>query len=73
MELAVASVLPGTPAFTAGLLPGDSILSAKDAKGEWRAANPKSFSAFIAASGGDTVTLTVKRDGSERVITTTPS
>ncbi len=73
VELAVASVLPGTPAFTAGLLPGDSILSAKDKKGEWRAADPKSFSAFIAASGGDTVTLTVKRDGSERVITTTPS
>ncbi len=73
VELVVSNVLPGTPAFTAGLLPADSILAAKDAKGEWRAADPKSFSAFIAASGGDAVALTVKRDGSERTIVATPA
>ncbi|MDE1919800.1 MAG: site-2 protease family protein [Patescibacteria group bacterium] len=73
IELMVASVLPGTPAFTAGLLSGDSIIAAKDAKGEWSSADPKSFSAFIAASAGEEVTLTVKRGGAERIIMATPA
>ncbi|MDE1919536.1 MAG: site-2 protease family protein [Patescibacteria group bacterium] len=73
IELMVASVLPGTPAFTAGLLSGDSIISAKDAKGEWSAADPKSFSAFIAASAGGEVALTIKRGSVERVIMATPA
>lgn len=73
MELMVANVLPGTPAARAGLVAGDSILSAKDAKGEWRAADPKSFSAFIAASGGKEVSLTVKSKSGERVVAATPA
>ncbi len=71
-ELMVASVIPGTPAALAGLLPGDSIMSAKDAAGEWHATDPKSFSAFIAESGGEAIILEVKREGSERVIIATP-
>ncbi|MBI5405506.1 site-2 protease family protein [Candidatus Kaiserbacteria bacterium] len=79
-ELMVASILPGTPASVAGLLPGDAIVSAKDAKGEWRPStplgtgttDPKSFSAFITASGGSTVTLDVKRNGEEKSVTVTP-
>ncbi len=73
VSLAVAEVLPGTPAARAGLLPGDSILSAKDAAGEWHATDPASFSAFIAASGGEKVALSVNRAGSNLSIPATPS
>ncbi len=72
VQLAVADVLPGAPAARARLLPGDSILSAKDAEGEWHAADPASFSAFIAESGGKNVELFVDRNGSELSITATP-
>lgn len=71
-ELAVAAVLPGSPAALAGLLPGDSIVSANDAAGEWRAIDPKSFSAFVAKSGGNPLTLEVKRNGEARSIIATP-
>lgn len=85
VELAVADVLPNSPAALAGILPGDSIMSAKDAAGEWRATDsldgtlgtsvplPKSFSAFVTASGGSVVTLSVKHDGKEKVVSTTPA
>ncbi|MHB8710544.1 MAG: M50 family metallopeptidase [Minisyncoccota bacterium] len=72
-QLVVANVISGTPAARAGLLPGDSVISAKDTRGEWRAADPTSFSAFVAASGGSAITLDVKRGGSEQTITATPS
>ena len=72
-ELAVANVLPGSPAALAGLVPGDSIMSAKDSMGEWRAVDPKSFSAFIAASGGNSVDLVVKHNGEEKTLTATPA
>ncbi len=72
MELMVANVLPGTPAALAGLLPGDSILSAKSTGGEWHATDPKSFTAFIASSGGSAITLDVKRNGSEQAVVATP-
>ncbi len=71
-ELMVANVLPGTPAARAGLLPGDSIMSASDSAGKWQAVDPKSFSAFIAASRGEAVTIAIKHDGKEEVITATP-
>ncbi len=71
-ELAVARVLPSSPAERAGLLPGDSFISAKDSMGEWRSVDPQSFSAFIAASNGETITLTVKRSGEMRTIAATP-
>ncbi|TSA44033.1 PDZ domain-containing protein [bacterium] len=71
-ELAVASVLPSSPAARAGLLAGDSILSAKDTAGEWRAVDPKSFSIFVSASNGDEITLAVKRSGNEQTITAFP-
>ncbi len=81
VELAVANVLPGSPAAHAGLLPADSIMSAKDATGVWSPSgspgtgitDPKSFSAFVAASRGATITLEVKRDGQEQSIVATPA
>jgi regulator of sigma E protease len=71
-ELMVASIIPGTPAALAGLLPGDSIISAKDTVGEWRASDPKSFSAFVAASHGSAIALDIKRNGKEQIITAMP-
>ncbi len=72
-ELAVANVLPGSPAALAGLLPGDSILSANDAAEEWRSIDSKSFSAFVAQSGGKAIVLEIKRDGNEHTVTATPA
>ena len=80
-ELAIANVLPSSPAARAGLLAGDSIISAKDVLGEWRpstslgasAPDPASFSAFVAASRGDAITLEVKRNGNEQTIIATPA
>ncbi len=63
VELAIANVLPNSPASRAGIMPGDSIISAKDVEGEWHATDPKSFSAFVAASKGAEVTLEVKHNG----------
>jgi regulator of sigma E protease len=72
-QLAVADVLPSSPAANAGLLAGDSILSAKDILGEWHATDPASFSAFVAASRGDAITLDIKRNGNEQTIIATPA
>ncbi|MBU6388505.1 site-2 protease family protein [Patescibacteria group bacterium] len=71
-ELMVASILPTSPAALAGFLPGDAIVSAKDANGEWRAIDPKSFSAFVAESGGGVLTFDIKRNGKEQTMTATP-
>ena len=71
LELMVAQVLPGTPAAQAGLVPGDSILSAKDAKVEWSASDSKSFSEFVTSSGGTPVMLTVKHNGEEKLVEAT--
>ncbi len=71
-ELAVASVIPNSPAARAGLLPGDSIISAKDTEGQWRSVDPKSFSEFVDAGRGNVITLEIKRYGKDQSITATP-
>ncbi len=73
MELAVAAVLPGSPAASAGLVAGDSVMSAEDTMGTWHASDPRSFSAFVADSQGNPITLSVKHDGHLVSINATPA
>ncbi|MFZ2500482.1 MAG: M50 family metallopeptidase [Minisyncoccia bacterium] len=73
IELAVVSVLPNSPAAHAGLISGDSIISAQDSVGQWNATDPQSFSAFVAASKGGAITLNIKHDGKVETVTATPA
>jgi regulator of sigma E protease len=47
VELAVASVLEASPAASAGLLPGDSILSAEDGHYAFSGTDPAAFTKFV--------------------------
>jgi regulator of sigma E protease len=72
-QLVVADVLPGSPASTAKILPGDALVSATDANGKWQAVDPTSFTTFINASHGGGVMLNINRNGKEQTITATPA
>ncbi len=72
-QLAVSNVLTSSPAARAGIEPGDSILSARDASGAWQSSDPQSFTTFVAASGGTPIELTVKHNESVTMITATPA
>ncbi|MDD2657424.1 MAG: M50 family metallopeptidase [Candidatus Pacebacteria bacterium] len=65
--LLVANVLPGSPAAQAGLVAGDSILSAEDGHYVFSGVDPAAFTKFIAdGKGNTTIALTVKHaDGKE--------
>lgn len=73
-ELLVANVLPGSPAARAGLLSGDSILSAEDGHYAFSGFDPAAFTEFVAkGKGNTTIALTVKRaDGGEEVVFARP-
>jgi regulator of sigma E protease len=74
VELAVADVLPGSPAAKAGVLPGDSILSAEDGHYSFSGTDPASFTKFVAEGGANkTVTLSVKHgDGKTESLSMRP-
>ena len=73
-ELAIANVLPGSPAAAAGLKAGDIILSAEDGHYLFSGLDPAEFSAFVDRGGGNaTVALDVRHaDGSEKTLFARP-
>ena len=73
-QLAVAAVLPGSPAARAGLAPGDTILSAEDGHYVFDSENPAAFTEFIARDGANkTITMNVRRaSGEEAVLAARP-
>ncbi len=73
VQLAVANVLPGSPAARAGLIPGDIITSASDTLGTWTVSGSKSFSSFVTASNGSSISLSVKDGmGNSKSVTASP-
>ena len=74
VELAVAGVLPGTPAALAGLATGDIILSAEDGHFVFSGVDPSAFTSFVSNGGGNTtIALSVRRaNGKEETIFARP-
>ena len=74
VELAVANVLPGSPAAQAGLLPGDIILSAEDGHNVLPDTSPAAFTKFVSLGGSNkTITLSVRHaDGEEATLFARP-
>ncbi len=74
VELMVASVLPGSPAARAGLIAGDTILSAEDGHYAFSDIDPAAFSGFVARGGGNTtIALSVRHaGGGEEVVFARP-
>lgn len=69
--LAVASVLPDSPADEAGLMPGDLIIGAQAGESAFTGADSSAFTAFVA--GAESLTLTVRDlSGSERDVAVVP-
>jgi regulator of sigma E protease len=76
VQLAVAQVLPDSPAIAAGIEAGDTIAGATDASGQWsssEASNADTFTAFVAASNGTPITLAIDRNGKDLSITAVPA
>jgi regulator of sigma E protease len=73
-HLAIASVVPGSPAAQAGLAAGDLILSAEDGHYAFSGADPDAFTAFVADGGGNTtVALSVREpDGTTKTFFARP-
>ena len=74
VELAVAGVLPASPAFKAGLLTGDIILSSEDGHFVFKGTDPTAFTKFISdGAGNTTIALSVRHsDGKEETVFARP-
>ncbi len=74
-QLMVANVLPGSPAELAGLVPGDSIVSAEDGHNLFSGVDPKAFTEFV-ANGNDnkTIALSIRHaDKTEEIVFARPA
>ncbi|MBU2329987.1 site-2 protease family protein, partial [Patescibacteria group bacterium] len=72
-QLAVASVLPDSPAARGGLAQGDIILSAKTADAEYRGADPEVFTSLITEEGGPVTLSVLRADQTEQIVVTPES
>lgn len=73
ISLAVALVLPGSPAAVAGLEPGDTITHAQFGPNEFNASDPSNFSDFIAKdTDQQPISITLERAYAPVTITATP-
>ena len=72
--ITVAQVLPGSPAATAGLVPGDALLAIEGSGGRFEGASIDSFTAFVAEQEkGSELSLSVRnQEGVTRATTITP-
>jgi len=73
VEVAVAGVLPGSPAETAGLVAGDYIIGATTATNSWTGNDADAFTALVVGtSSGEPMTLEVKHGSDLKTLTATP-
>jgi len=81
VQLMVMHVLPGSPAATGGMVPGDVIVNAVHTHDAWNpvenpdveSLTPESFTQFVGGSGGNTIKLSVARGGGEVALTAAPT
>ena len=73
-KLVVTSVLPGSPAADAGIMPGDAILHVTDGGPSFAGADPSTFTAFVASTtAGVPLSFTYQRSGAEpELVNVTP-
>lgn len=73
VSVAIAGVLPESPAAKAGLIPGDYVVSATQGEAVWSGTDTDAFTAFVASdTAKDPITLSVLRAGEEKSLTVTP-
>ncbi len=74
-KLIVSDVVPGSPAYTIGIVPGDEIVSVVDMKGDRspEVITPQAVSDFIRTHPGTPLEITYVHKGEETKATLTPS
>lgn len=70
--LTIVSVLPGSPASDAGLVPGDRIQSARHGEQSIETIAPEAFTAFVATDNTAPLELAVMRGDTKHIATLTP-
>ncbi len=71
-ELVILDVTKGSPAENAGLVVGDSISAIQSGNEKVNNPTPDGLRAFIAKHGTNNLTLYLKDEGAERIVTVTP-
>lgn len=73
VSVAVAGVLPDSPAAKAGLMPGDYLKSASSGEVTWEGSDVESFTAFVGSDRNEKpLTISVLRGDALQTLTATP-